>query len=157
MKPAGPARPRGRVLGLDLGSRRIGLAVSDDRARVATGYGVIERTGDGSADHRAIADAVLTLEAVAVVVGLPLSLSGGAGPAARAVLAETEVLARALPVPVTTHDERFTTVTAGRGLRSAGARRRTRAGRIDEAAAAVMLQSWLDSRSSAELPLGGDR
>jgi putative Holliday junction resolvase len=150
-------RPPGRVIGLDLGTRRIGVAVSDDRGRVATGHGVIERSGQTAADHRAIAELVAHLGATAVVIGLPLSLSGATGPAAKAVLAEIDALRGALAVPVDTHDERFTTVSAARGLRTAGGRSRTRRRRIDEAAASVMLQSWLDRRPSAEAPAGRDR
>lgn len=154
MTAAGTGRPRGRVIGLDLGARRIGVAVSDDRGLVATGHGVIERSGHTAADHRAIAELVARLGAAAVVVGLPLSLSGATGPAAKAVLAETDALRRTLRVPVDTHDERFTTVSAARGLRAAGGRSGPRRRRIDEAAASVMLQSWLDGRSSAEAAAG---
>jgi len=132
------------------------VAVSDDRGRLATGHGVIERSGEPSADHRAIAELVTQLGATGIVIGLPLSLSGGVGPAARAVLAEVRELRQALSVPVDTHDERFTTVAAGQGLRAAGGRARARRRRIDEAAASVMLQSWLDGRSPAGTPAGRD-
>jgi putative pre-16S rRNA nuclease len=157
LTPAPTGRLRGRVIGLDLGASRIGVAVSDDRGRVATGYGVIERSGQPSADHRAIAELVTQLGAIEVVIGLPLSLSGTAGPAAQAVLAEARALRQALPVPVDTHDERFTTVAADQGLRAAGGRARARRRRIDEAAASLMLQSWLDGRSPAGAPAGPER
>jgi putative Holliday junction resolvase len=143
-------QPRGRVIGLDLGARRIGVAVSDDGGRLATGHGLIERSGDPAADHREVARLVSALDATVVVVGLPLSLSGAVGPAAAAVRAEVDMLRSMMAVPVETHDERFTTVTAAQGLRAGGGGRRARRRRVDEVAAAVMLQSWLDSRRPAE-------
>ncbi len=85
------------------------------------------------------------------MVGLPLSLDGSIGPAARSVLDEADGLADAAGIAVELHDERFTTVTAARSLQGGGARgRRTRKSRqlVDQVAAAVMLQSWLDGRGS---------
>jgi putative holliday junction resolvase len=139
----------GRVLGVDLGSRRIGLALSDPGGRVATPHGVIERSGDAAADRRTILAHAREAGASRVVVGLPLSLSGDVGPAARAVLGEVEAL-RALAageVTVETHDERLTTVIAERGMRDARVPRRARRRTVDPAAATVMLQSYLESRS----------
>jgi putative holliday junction resolvase len=139
----------GRVLGVDLGSRRIGLAVSDPAGRVATPLAVVERTGDRTTDHRTILAHAREAGASRVVVGLPLSLSGDVGPAARAVLEEVESLRAEASgaIAVDTHDERLTTVTAERGLRAAGARRRARRRAVDPAAAAVMLQSYLEAHS----------
>ena len=138
-----------RVMGIDLGTRRIGLAVSDAGGRLATPAGFVERTGDRARDHALLAAAVAGAEAEAVVVGLPLSLSGATGPAARTALEEIELLREALGVPVHTQDERFTTVTAARALREGGGRgarnRRRPRGAVDEAAAAVLLQTWLDA------------
>ncbi|MGY6502309.1 MAG: Holliday junction resolvase RuvX [Acidimicrobiales bacterium] len=134
-----------RALGLDLGSRRIGVAVSS--GTLATPYEVVERSGDRRTDHRRIAELVEETEALAVVVGLPLSLDGSTGKAARNALHEIGQLADTLGVPVTTYDERLTTVTADRQLMSqdldAVARRRV----IDKVAAAVILQGWLDAGS----------
>jgi putative Holliday junction resolvase len=133
-----------RVVGIDLGSRRIGVAVSDSGGAVATPHSVLERSGDLDADRAALADVVREVAAELVVVGLPLSLDGTMGPAARAVAAEATALADVLAVPVETYDERLTTVTADRSLKQlrmkAGARRKV----VDKVAAAVMLQSWLD-------------
>jgi putative Holliday junction resolvase len=133
-----------RVVGFDLGSRRIGVAVSDSGGAVATPHSVLERSGDLDADRAALADVVREVAAELVVVGLPLSLDGTMGPAARAVAAEATALADVLAVPVETYDERLTTVTADRSLKQlrmkAGARRKV----VDKVAAAVMLQSWLD-------------
>ena len=139
----------GRVLGVDLGSRRIGLAVSDPDGRVATPLAVIERTGDRAADHRTILTHAREAGASRVVVGLPLSLSGKVGPAERAVLEEVESLRAEASgsIAVDTHDERLTTVIAERGLRAARPRRRARKRGVDPAAAAVMLQSYLEARS----------
>jgi putative Holliday junction resolvase len=137
-------------LGLDLGSRRIGVAVSDSGGRLATPIATLERAGGGNraADHRAIADIVDEWSAEIVAVGLPLSLDGTVGPAAQAVLDEVAELATALTVPVQTVDERFTTVTAGQHLRSSGVRGKARASLIDQPAAAVLLQSWLDRQEN---------
>lgn len=87
-------------------------------------------------------------EAVAVVVGLPLSLSGAKGSAAKAAIAESEEIATVVGVPVHVHDERLTTVTADNALREASMRAQARRRVVDKVAAAVMLQSWLDARAS---------
>lgn len=139
-----------RALGLDLGSRRIGVSVSDSAGTVATPVETLERSARPVDDHRSIAGLVAEWEAEIVVVGLPLSLNGTTGPAARAVLDEAARLAETVAVPVVTHDERLSTVSAERSLvaqRMAGpARRRV----VDQLAAAVILQAWLD----AGLPRG---
>lgn len=137
-----------RILGVDLGSRRIGLAVSDPEERVATPRGVLHRSGDAGADRQAIVRAAREAGAHRIVVGLPRSLSGRAGPAARAALEEVEALRAEAgdTMTVQTHDERLTTVIAERGLRAAGVRPRRRRSILDPAAAAVMLQSYLDGR-----------
>jgi putative holliday junction resolvase len=137
-----------RALGLDLGSRRIGVAISDSAGTVATPVGTIHRSGNRIGDHRAVADAVAEWEAEVVVVGLPLSLDRSVGRAARGVLEEVAELTAALGVPVTTVDERFTTVTATRALRASGVRGRNRTNVVDQAAAAVLLQAWLDRKES---------
>ncbi len=139
-----------RVLGVDLGGRRIGLALSDPLGLVAGPLTVLERTGDPAADHAAILREAAENEATVIVVGVPLSMATGRpGPAARAALAEIAVLAgRAAaadpPVAVETCDERLTTVTAQRSLATGGVRARDRRGKVDKVAAAVILQSWLD-------------
>jgi putative Holliday junction resolvase len=138
-----------RALGLDLGSKRIGVAVSDDDGRVATPIDTIIRSRAGrGVDHQAVAGLVEEWDAGVVVVGLPLSLDGSEGPAARAVRDEVVELEADLTVPVETIDERFTTVTADQQLRQQGVRGKSRTAVIDRAAAAVLLQSWLDRRRS---------
>jgi putative Holliday junction resolvase len=134
-----------RVVGLDLGARRIGIAVSDASGTVATPHSVLERRRDIATDHAAIAAVIAELGAERVVVGLPLSLDGSFGPAASAVRAEIEVLAALLPVPVEAHDERFSTVTAERALTAQKVRARDRRRVVDKLAAAVILQSWLEA------------
>ncbi|MDP9020999.1 MAG: Holliday junction resolvase RuvX [Actinomycetota bacterium] len=139
-----------RVLGLDIGTRRIGVAVSDPSGVVAAPYAVLSRAKDRSADHRAVAELVAEVGAGRVVVGLPLSLNGRIGPAARQVLDEVEQLRAALPVPVECHDERLSTVSAQRSLREAGTRASARRAVVDKVAAAVLLQSWLDGQDGDE-------
>ena len=134
-----------RVLGLDLGERRIGVALSDGTGTIASPYEVIERRGDRAADHMAIAAAVADVEASLVVVGLPRSMSGRDGPAAKTVRAEVTELAARLGVDVELWDERLSTVTANRALIEGRVRRRARRDSVDKVAAAVILQSWLDA------------
>ena len=135
-----------RVVGIDLGAKRIGVAVSDSEEKIAMPSSVVQRSGDRQRDHHAIRQIVEEYDAGRVVVGLPLSLDGSLGPAARAASAEAEELAAVVGVPVEVYDERLTTVTADRSLMEtkmkADARRRV----VDKVAAAVMLQSWLDGR-----------
>jgi putative Holliday junction resolvase len=134
------------VVGLDLGERRVGVAVSDGAETVAVGHGVVERTGDPEADRRRLVGVVQELGGERVVVGLPLSLDGSRGPAARRVEEEAARLCASLPVPVELLDERFSTVTATRGLAAVGVRGRRQRRVVDEAAATVILQTWLDGR-----------
>jgi putative Holliday junction resolvase len=136
------------VLGIDLGARRIGVAISDAAQRMASGLTVVARSGDLGADHRALAALAGDEEAVAAVVGLPRSLDGSYGPAAQGVRQEVEQLRAVLDVPVEVIDERFTTVTATRALRAGGARPGRARRLVDQEAAAVILQSWLDRRQA---------
>lgn len=135
-----------RALGIDLGTRRIGVALSDSAGSLATPYEVVARSGDRARDHRRIAALAEEAGVECVVVGLPLSLDGSTGPAAQAALAEADELADATGLPVEMWDERLTTVTADRDLIAlelkAPARRRI----VDKVAATVMLQAWLDHR-----------
>ncbi|NDF40602.1 MAG: Holliday junction resolvase RuvX, partial [Actinobacteria bacterium] len=91
-----------RALGLDLGTKRIGVATSDSSGLIATPLTVLERSGDRARDHRAIGSLVVEEEATVIVVGLPLSLSGDAGPAAQNVLAEIREMASVVGVPIET-------------------------------------------------------
>jgi putative Holliday junction resolvase len=140
------------VLGVDLGARRIGLALSDPLGILAGPLDVLERTGDLAADHTRILRAATDNEAAVIVVGVPLSLSTGRpGPAAQAMLEEVATLAERAaaaqpPVKVETYDERLTTVTAQRSLATGGVRAKDRRAKVDKVAAAVMLQAWLDGQ-----------
>lgn len=134
-----------RALGLDLGERRVGVAVCDSAGTVATPVETLLRTGDRGRDDAAIADQVHEWQAEIVVVGLPLSLDGTEGPAARAAAAEIDRLDRLLSVPVVSYDERLTTVIAQRSLIEQEMRGPQRRGVVDQVAAAVILQSWLDA------------
>jgi putative holliday junction resolvase len=142
-----PATP-GRVLGVDLGSRRIGLALSDPGRHIASPHSVLPRARQQVDDHHSIVATARENGAVAIVVGLPISLSGDLGPAARATLEEVAALREAagLDLPVETYDERLTTVTAERSLNEARMTRDARRRVVDKVAAAVMLQSWLESQ-----------
>lgn len=135
-----------RCLGLDLGSKRIGVALCDPEERVATPLTVVERSKSRAHDHANIARLVEEYEVEAVVVGLPLNMSGKVTAAAQSAKEETELLRAALGIPVHLYDERLTTVTANRSLMEmemkADARRRV----VDKVAAAVMLQAYLDHR-----------
>jgi putative Holliday junction resolvase len=131
-------------VGLDLGEARIGVAVSDSSGTIASPHDVIRRSGDRAREHDVIAAVVTELGAERVVVGLPLSMSGAEGPAARAAREETDALRARLDVPVETHDERLTTVAADRAMREQGVKGKARRKVVDQMAAAVMLQSWLE-------------
>jgi putative holliday junction resolvase len=139
-----PDRPPGRAIGVDLGSRRIGLAVSDDSRRVASALSVLLRGASHHEDHARLAKVVAETGANLVVVGLPLSLSGAAGPAARAVQVELVELRRVLDVPVESCDERYSTVIARQALTAGGGRPAARRAVVDKMAAAAILQTWLD-------------
>ena len=134
-----------RALGVDLGSRRIGVAVSDADGRVASPIEVLERSGSRIEDHRRLARLAAEWEAEVIVVGLPLSLDGSTGPAATAVLAEIDELRATTGLRVESVDERFTTVEAERTLRAGGIDARRGRKVVDMVAASVLLQAWLDA------------
>ena len=131
-----------RVMALDIGERRIGVAVSDPSGTLARPHAVIQRRSKVM-DFAAVARLVAELEVERVVVGLPLSLNGEIGPQARRVTRYAQALAQALEVPVELYDERYSTVTADALLAETGRKRRVP---IDAAAAAVILQDYLESR-----------
>jgi putative holliday junction resolvase len=134
-----------RALGLDPGSKRIGVAVSDRSGTIASPLVVLQRTGSIRQDHRRIAELVIEEEAELVVVGLPIGMNGKIGTAAQGVLTEVEALATVVGVQVLTYDERLTTVSADRALKEANIGAQARRKLVDKVAAAVMLQAWLDA------------
>ena len=137
-----------RIIGLDLGEKRIGVAAADDRTGVALPVTTVNVAGDLTV---LVAGILREQSADEVVVGLPLSMSGATGPQAQRVLALVEDLREIVAIPVHTWDERLSTVQASR---SHGKQTRRKSGRTadagrDAAAAAIVLQAYLDSRSSA--------
>lgn len=136
-----------RALGVDLGTRRIGIAVSDLSGTIASPLCVLPRSRSRRHDLDTIARIARDEEAEVIVVGLPLNMDGSHGPAARSAADEARRLATVVGVPVELHDERLTTVTADRSMLEAGLDAVERRRVVDKVAAAVMLQSWLDSRT----------
>ena len=133
-------RPGGRILGIDPGERRIGVAAADSATRVAIPVTTIDA---GSDPVEAVARLVQEQQAGELVVGLALSLSGVLGPQAQRAQALADALARRLDIPVHTWDERLTSVEARRRL--PGGKRRSK-GELDALAAAIILQAFLDSQ-----------
>jgi putative Holliday junction resolvase len=141
-----PGRGPGRVLGLDLGDARIGVAISDPERRLALPLGTVH-VGQPPGELKAIAALVDSHDVTLVVLGNPLSMSGEAGPAARHAAAFADALLATIRVPIELHDERLSTVEAERTLRDAGATGRARRRLVDRTAATVILQSWLDAHA----------
>jgi putative holliday junction resolvase len=140
---------RGRRLGIDVGSVRIGVAVSDPDGILATPVETVRRDRTGKHLRRLAALAV-EFEAVEVVVGLPRTLADRTGPSAQDATELAEALAtRVAPTPVRLADERLTTVSAQRSLSAAGVRAKDQRAVIDQAAAVAILQGWLDQRRAA--------
>ena len=134
----------GRILGVDYGERRIGLAVSDALGITAQPAGTVEVKSPRDAAS-VIEEAAKKREAVHIVVGLPKSLSGAIGPKAREVIRFVAHFQRTSPVPVSLWDERLTTASAERVLDEAGVDSRKRRGKVDALAAQLILQSYLDA------------
>ncbi|MCB0947146.1 MAG: Holliday junction resolvase RuvX, partial [Mycobacterium sp.] len=133
-------------LGIDVGTVRIGVAVSDPDGILATPVETVRR----DAKHlRRLTALVDEYEAVEVVVGLPRTLADRAGASAQDAIAVADSLAAKIEVPVRLADERLTTVSAARSLRDAGVRAKAQRGVIDQAAAVAILQGWLDQRRNA--------
>jgi putative Holliday junction resolvase len=146
------ALPRGRRLGVDVGKVRVGVALCDPDGILATPLATVPR------DMAAAADAVPTdiaelvrlvaqYQAVGIVVGLPVRLSGAEGPASIDIRAYADRLAQVVgPVPIVLADERMSTVVASRRLAERGVRGRRQRAVVDQAAAVEILQSWLDAQ-----------
>ena len=134
-----------RTMALDVGSARIGVAISDPLGLTAQPVDTIQRTGIKQ-DLKVIADLARKHEADAIVVGLPLKLDGEPGPAAASILQFVDRLRAVVSLPVVTWDERLSTVQAERALLEGDMSRSRRRDTIDRVAAAIILQSYLDSR-----------
>jgi putative Holliday junction resolvase len=144
--------PRGRRLGVDVGKVRVGVAVSDPDGILATPLVTVSRDV-GAADDSVPADIAELVrlasehEAVQIVVGLPVQLSGSEGAAAIDIRAYADRLAHAVGhVPIVLADERMSTVVATRRLAERGVRGRRQRAVVDQAAAVEILQSWLDAQ-----------
>ena len=136
-----------RILALDIGDKRIGVAVSDPLGILATPLTAIERTSDVKAID-AILEIVEEQDAREIVVGLPISLRGGFSEQTKSVAAFVRKLEDRSAIPVSTADERYSTLEAERLLNQSKPKRARSRGEIDAAAAAVILQSHLDARTS---------
>ncbi|HEU0089917.1 MAG TPA: Holliday junction resolvase RuvX [Pseudonocardiaceae bacterium] len=138
----------GRRLGVDVGAVRVGVAISDPSGVLATPLITLQRDRRGESDLDALAALVVEHEVVEVVVGLPRTLAGQHGPAARAAQDYARALADRISdtVPVRLTDERFTTVSAVRMLAGRGLRGRKQRAVVDQAAAVEILQGWLEAR-----------
>lgn len=134
-----------RCLGIDLGSKRIGVAISNAERTIATPLTTVQRSKSRGADHKALAALVDEWGVDTAVVGLPRELSGGEGPAAQAVRTEVAQLGVALNCSVEIYDERLTTAVAHRSFDAMNVNQRRRRRAVDQVAAAVILQDWLDS------------
>ncbi len=134
-----------RLLGIDLGSKRIGVSVSDRSGTIASPLTVITRGKSQRVDHDEIARLVREEEAEGVVVGLPLNMDGSEGPAAVAARQEVERMTTVVGVPVFLHDERRSTVQADQSMSQRNMNAVDRRAVVDKVAAAFILQSWLDS------------
>jgi putative Holliday junction resolvase len=140
------SRPTGRVMGVDVGTVRVGVALSDPTGTLASPLETLKRARDGSDLDRLVA-LVMEHEVSEVVVGEPVHLSGASGASAADAGAYAQALADRIPdVPVQLIDERLSTVTAASHLREGGIDSRKQRSVIDQAAAVVILQSFLDSR-----------
>ena len=137
-----------RILGLDVGERRVGIAISDPTGTVVRPLQTLMR-GSREQDWAAITALVAEHDVELIVVGQPLSLDGTVGPQARRIARYADALAEHVSIPVVPWDERFTTAKAKEIIfQSRGKKKRRRArveGTIDAIAAAVILQSYLDS------------
>lgn len=133
-----------RIMGLDIGEKRIGVALSDPLRIIASALTVIERTTDDAAIKQII-EAARQNEVERIVIGLPRSLNGSLGKQAQTVQAFIELLKSHTELPIVTWDERFSTVAAERTLLEAGTRRDKRKKHRDAVAAAFILQGYLDS------------
>ena len=137
-------RERGRVMALDVGERRIGVAVSDPTRTLAAPLTTLRAQ---PRDHvlQRIAQLTREHEIVELVVGLPLTLSGEVGPQAKSVYGFIETLQAAVSLPIHTFDERLTSVEAERIMVELGLKPEQRRARIDEVAASIILQDFLDA------------
>ncbi len=139
-----------KVLGLDIGEKRIGIAISDDLGYTAQGVKVLERRGVDD-DLKELAELIAVSNVSEIVVGLPKNMDGSLGEGAQKVLSFVKKVEGLLSVPVILWDERWTTVEATRVLLQADLTRKKRRKVVDKIAAALILQGYLDSLGHHEV------
>lgn len=132
-------------MGLDVGDKRIGIALSDEGAIIASPQETLERRGNRK-DIAHLLELARRKDVAEILVGMPLSLDGSEGPQAQKVARFVEALKAATDLPVTTWDERLSTVGAERALLEGDVSRAKRKQTIDRVAAALILQGYLDSK-----------
>lgn len=141
-----PRRPR--VLGLDVGSRRIGLAISDPLGITAQGLETLQRQNK-RLDFAQLEQVIREYEVAEIVVGLPLRMTGAEGTQAEKMQAFAEEIRRRFRLPVHLWDERLTSVQANRLLRETDMSIKRRGQVVDQMAAVLILQSWMDARAGS--------
>lgn len=143
----------GRILALDVGGRRIGVAVSDEMGFLARGITTVKRSSTAQALD-ALEAVIQEWQPVAVLVGLPRNMDGSLGPQAERVMTFAKTLAQRITAPVIYWDERLSSVSAEDILRQQGVAGHEQKSRIDAVAAAVILQEYLDARRMAQPDYG---
>ena len=141
-----------RLLGLDIGDIRIGVAVCDSLEIAAFPVGLVRRVGSLKRDVAAVTALAVEQEAEGIVVGLPLSLNGDIGPQALKTQGFVKALANSLPVPIVFWDESLSSVEAEEILIAQGVSRAKRRDKIDQTAAALILESYLQHRRMTNAP-----
>jgi putative Holliday junction resolvase len=135
----------GRIMGIDWGRRRIGIALSDESRAIASPHTVVQRTDSLDRDLGSLADLAREHEVSHVVFGLPVRLDGSSGPEADGVMEVVRKLGQKIDIPVSTWDERFSTSAAERALIGGDVSRKRRRDLVDQVAAALILQAFLNS------------
>ncbi len=138
-----------RIMGLDVGDLRIGVAVSDATGQMAQPLGAVDR-GPRDREIEKLKELIREHDVGEIVVGFPLTLEGEVGPQARKVAEYARILKKELEVPVKLWDERLSTMMVEKAMVSAGVKRRKRKRAVDKLAAAVILQGYLDARRAAK-------
>ena len=138
-----------RILSLDVGEKRIGIAVSDSGGTIAQGVKVYHTSGSRTKDLAEIKGVVLELDPARIVIGLPKNLDGSLGPKAREIMSFADAVRSVTGLPVDLWDERFSTDEAHRIFDMAQINRKKRRGSIDMIAAQIILQGYLDAQGQA--------
>ncbi len=141
-----------RIMGLDLGDKKIGVALSDPLGWTAQGLEVIPSKGSAGADIKKIKEIAGKYKVKKVVVGFPINMNGSPGPRAEKARAFADLLTKALNLPVEMWDERLTTMAAEKLLIKADVRRAKRRRVIDKIAASLILQNYLDFQAGKNNP-----